>query len=138
MGCRFTGALAYADDITLLAPCKSALSLMIDVCEQYAAEFDMLFNGSKSKLLFFKDRYACTITSGIMVNGEIVHISDNAVHLGHNISTSDRDSMILAAKRAFGRVITILYLILVIYIHYLKLVFLHHFVAVFMGHHCGC
>ena len=53
MGCRFTGALAYADDITLLAPCKSALSIMIDVCEQYAAEFDILFNSSKSKLLFF-------------------------------------------------------------------------------------
>ena len=47
MGCRFTGALAYADDITLLAPCKSALSIMFDVCEQYAAEFDILFNGSK-------------------------------------------------------------------------------------------
>ena len=104
VGCHqpsFTGALAYADDITLLAPCKSALSLMIDVCEQYAAEFDILFNGSKSKLLFFKGRYASTITSSIMVNGEIVHISDNAVHLGRNISTSDRDIMILAAKRAF-------------------------------------
>ena len=55
------------------------------------------------KLLFFKGRYASTITSGIMVNGEIVHISDNAVYLGHNISTSDRDSMILAAKRAFWK-----------------------------------
>ena len=100
-GCRFTGALAYADDITLLAPCKSALSIMIDVCEQYTAEFDILFNGSKSKLSFFKGRHASAITSGIMVNGEIVHISDNAVHLGHNISTSDRDSMILAAKSDF-------------------------------------
>ena len=29
-------------------------------------------NGSKSKLLFFKGRYASAITSGIMVNGEIV------------------------------------------------------------------
>ena len=54
MSCRFTGALAYADDITLLAPCKSALSTMIDVCEQYAAELDILFNSSKSKLLFLK------------------------------------------------------------------------------------
>ena len=48
MGCRFTGALAYADDITLLAPCKFALSIMIDVCEQDSAEFDILFNCSKS------------------------------------------------------------------------------------------
>ena len=73
-----------------------------------------------------------------MVNGEIVHIPDNAVHLGHNIPTSDRDSMIFQQRELFGKDITILYLILVIYIHYLKLVFLHHFVAVFMGHHCGC
>ena len=98
MGCRFTGALAYADDITLLAPCKSTLSIIIDVCEQYAAEFDILFNGSKSKLLFVNGKHASAITSGI-----IVHISDNAVHLCHNISTSDRDSMILAAKRAFWK-----------------------------------
>ena len=95
MGSRFTGALAYADDITLLAPCKSALSIVIYVCEQYAAEFDILFNGNKGKLLLFKGRYASAITSGIKVNGEIVHISDNAVHLGHNISIGDRDSMIL-------------------------------------------
>ena len=46
---------------------------------------------------------ASAITSGIMVNCEIVHISDNALHLGYNISTSDRDSMILAAKRAFWK-----------------------------------
>ena len=79
-------------------------SIMIDVCEQYAAEFDIFgIWYSKSKLLFFKSRYASAITSGIMVNGEIVHISDNAVHLGHNISTSDRDSMILAAMRTFWK-----------------------------------
>ena len=60
IGSRFTGALAYADDmivdITLLAPCKSALSILVSVCEKYASEFDILFNGSKSKLLFFKGR----------------------------------------------------------------------------------
>ena len=50
MGCRFTGTLAYADDITLLAPCTFALSIVIYVCEQYAAEFDILFNGNKGKL----------------------------------------------------------------------------------------
>ena len=56
MGCRFTGAPAYADDISLLAPCKSALSILISVCEDYAAEYDIIFNGSKSKLLYFKGR----------------------------------------------------------------------------------
>ena len=77
------------------------MSLSLSLCEQHASEFDTLFNGSKSKLLFFKGRYASAITSGIKVNGAIVHISDNAVRLGHNISTSDRDNMISAAKKAF-------------------------------------
>ena len=54
MGCRFTGALAYADDITLLAPCKSALSIMIDVCEQYAAEFDIDIMVAKVNCYFLK------------------------------------------------------------------------------------
>ena len=59
-------ALTYADDITLLAPCKSALSKMIDVCEQYAAEFDILFNGSKRKLLLFLGRYASAILHQVL------------------------------------------------------------------------
>ena len=103
MGSRFAGALAYADDITLLAPCKSALSILVSVCEKYASEFDILFNGSKSKLLFFKGRFSNGMESGIMVNGELVNISDNAVHLGHTISSSDRESISLTAKSCFWK-----------------------------------
>ena len=103
MGSRFTGALAYADDITLLAPCKSTLSILVSVCEKYASEFDILFNGSKSKLLFFKGRFSNGMESGIMVNGELVNISNNAVHLGHTISSSDRESISLTAKSSFWK-----------------------------------
>ena len=60
----FYWTLVYADDIALLAPCKSALSITIDVCEQYAAALGILSNGSKTKLLFFKGRSASVITSG--------------------------------------------------------------------------
>ena len=46
MDSRFVGALAYmyVDDITWLAPCKSALSILISVYENYAAEYDIMFN----------------------------------------------------------------------------------------------
>ena len=64
MSSRFTGALAYADGITLLAPCKSALSILVSVCEKYASEFDILFNGSESKLLFVKGRFFNGMESG--------------------------------------------------------------------------
>ena len=90
--------LAYADDITLLAPCKSARSILISVCEDYAAEYNIIFNGSKSKLLYFKGRSSTMVPSEVLVNGEIVAISDKTVHLGHTICTKDRENITLAAK----------------------------------------
>ena len=42
-------ALAYADDIVLLCPTKEGLRKMIEICEAYAIEYDLLLNGSKSK-----------------------------------------------------------------------------------------
>ena len=63
----------------------------------------MLLNGSKSKLLFFKGRLSNGMESGIMVNGVLVNISDNTVHLGHTISSSDRESISLTAKSSFWK-----------------------------------
>ncbi len=48
MGICFIGALAFADDLNLLAPTLSGLKILIDVCEKYAKEFNIKFNGSKS------------------------------------------------------------------------------------------
>ncbi len=44
MGIRFIGALAFADDLNLLAPILSGLNILIDVCEIYAKEFNIKFN----------------------------------------------------------------------------------------------
>ena len=71
MGSRFVGVLAYADDITLLAPCKSALSILDSVLENYAAEYYVMVNRSNSKLLFFKDRSSVMVHSDIIVKGEV-------------------------------------------------------------------
>ena len=52
MGGHFTGALAYADDITLLSPSMSGLRTLSKVCEEYATEFDVTFNGKKVSCCF--------------------------------------------------------------------------------------
>ncbi len=58
MGCHmcihFIGALAFADNLNLLTPTLSGLKILIDVCEKYAIEFNIKFNGSKSPLHLFK------------------------------------------------------------------------------------
>ena len=101
IGSRFVGAFAYADGITLLASCKSALSILIRVCEIYAAEYDIMFNGDKSKPLFFKSRSSVMMPSEILVNSQIIGVSEKAVHLGHTESTTDRDCITMAAKNNF-------------------------------------
>ena len=37
VGCSYTGAFGYADDIALLAPSLKCLKQMISICEKYAS-----------------------------------------------------------------------------------------------------
>ena len=53
MGGMFSGAYAYADDLTLLAPSVGALKSMIQICIQFARDYDIQFNGKKSQLIVF-------------------------------------------------------------------------------------
>ena len=63
--------LAYADDLILLAPTQFALRKMIKICKQYAMEYNIVFNGTKSKLILF-GRNCEQINNMITVNGAIV------------------------------------------------------------------
>ena len=49
LGMNFVGALAYADDIVLLAPSPFAMRILLQICDSYAAEYDINFNPDKSK-----------------------------------------------------------------------------------------
>ena len=101
MGGHYAGALAYADDITLISPSMTGLRKMSSICEQNASEYDILFNGSKSKLLFFY-RCCCNVsTLSIAVCAQLVEMSDTAVHLGHTITSNGRDDITKSAKSSF-------------------------------------
>ena len=51
VGCSYTGAFGYADDIALLAPSVQCLKRMICICEKYASSHSITFNPNKSKLM---------------------------------------------------------------------------------------
>ena len=40
----FIAAIFYADDVALLAPCRSALQTRLDICERYSKEWCILYN----------------------------------------------------------------------------------------------
>jgi len=55
IGHMFVGVLAYADDLVLLAPTPHAMRSMLQCCEEYAKEFEVLFN-AKSKCIISRPR----------------------------------------------------------------------------------
>ena len=53
IGTSFVGALAYADDIVLLAPTRCAMRKLLAICESYAFDYDVIFDASKYKFIVF-------------------------------------------------------------------------------------
>ena len=60
LGCyvahEYFGALCSADDLALLAPNFACLKSMIQICESFAQEFDLLFNAKKTVCILFSGR----------------------------------------------------------------------------------
>ena len=94
VGCHighcYSGAFAYAADLTLLSPSRSGLSVLISECEKYATEHDMLFNGNKIKLKYFKGRFCKPVKVRITVSRQYGNISKIAENLGHTISAENK------------------------------------------------
>ena len=47
------GVFGYADDLSLLCPSFSGMKEMLSICEQDAHENNIMFNASKSQLIYF-------------------------------------------------------------------------------------
>ena len=53
IGTIFMGALCYADDLITLCPTRRGLQKMINVCQEFAYEHDVVFNPKKTVCMFF-------------------------------------------------------------------------------------
>lgn len=78
VGSTFVGALGYADDVILLSPSISALRQMLQTCEKFASDYDVIFNAKKSYMLTFNahTNYA------FKLNGDLITHSVREKHLG--------------------------------------------------------
>merc|ERR1712215_655498 len=85
IGHLFAGVFGYADDLILLSPLLTGLKNMIKICEEYAAEHDILFNGKNSKYLIFGKDGKYKFNHTVHVNNEIVErcISCSAAYSSH-------------------------------------------------------
>ena len=85
----FCGALGYADDITLLAPTLSSLKYKLNICHQFAQAYDVMFNSSKNKFLFFgrSDSRSCVHIPHVEFNGSVIELIKHNKHLDNVIGT---------------------------------------------------
>ena len=93
IGGEFLGAFGYADDVTLLAPSKQTLQIMLDICEDFATSHCMLFSTdpdpvkSKTKCLVFSRDQDSSQISNVKLNGDHLPWVSTAKHLGNYLSS---------------------------------------------------
>lgn len=74
---------------------------MIKICEDYANNHSILFNGKKSKYLIFGK---CDYNVRLMLHNEVITKCESAEHLGHFLHTKDTNNELTKdAIKAFHR-----------------------------------
>ena len=82
-------ALAYADDVTLLAPKTRAMRIQLKTCEKYNEKFRTVFNATKSSCMVVGQKVRHWSDSGkyFSINGNSISIVKEYSHLGHIITS---------------------------------------------------
>ena len=94
IGCKYRseymGVFGYADDLSLLCPSFTGIKKMLNICEKYARKYDILFNATKSQLLYFgKDSNNDNVQPVLsMDNGKKISYVIKCLHLGNSIRTT--------------------------------------------------
>ena len=107
VGALYMGVVVYADDVLLLAPTRGAMQMMLDTCESYAEEHNIMFstdpNPSKSKT---KCIFVCGASRNLSrpapltLCGRDLPWVSTATHLGHELHESGTMEYDAAIKRA--------------------------------------
>jgi len=99
VGHQFFGALGSADDLTLLAPTPNALRKMLLICEQFGVDFDILYNGKKTKCMLFVGEGLDYCIPNIHFCGSRLEWSTEVKHLGNVITNNLSDETDMKSKR---------------------------------------
>ena len=78
------GALCYADDLTSVCPSSRATDIMLYICEEFAHEYGLKFNSTKSVLVTYNVGRNVVHT----LNGIPIVKANQTSHLGHIIGNN--------------------------------------------------
>lgn len=110
VGCLYEGVrinhMFYADDSSLLAPSPRALQHLINICSEYAAEHQILYNEKKTFCMCFKPRcYSKLYIPPIYLNTVQITFTESVKYLGVYIcnSLSDASDMSRHARYLYAK-----------------------------------
>ena len=95
----FVGALAYADDLTLLAPSPSALRTLLRICERFGFANYLKFNPDKTQCIRFS-RLHYNSSCHFVFCGKTLECCRSVTHLGHTLTAnlSDGDDIFRCSR----------------------------------------
>ena len=86
LGCHivdlFMAAIMYADDLALLAPTRSSLQRLLDICYDYGVEWCITYNPAKTNVMIFGSSIDCC---PLVLNNSPIIFVDECKYLGVNI-----------------------------------------------------
>ncbi len=72
--------------LQLLTPIVNALNSLVNICKNYAAKYDVMFNAKKSLLIIYRCTRRKPRDPNIYINNvKLPHVNE-VIHLSHNLS----------------------------------------------------
>ena len=103
---RFSGGIAYADDLSLLPTSREGMQMLLEICETFARDHCLKFNVQKNKAIIFRKRRSiyCKETA-FSINGESLPEVQDITHLGHKLSAVAGQATAWCCGRALSQVL---------------------------------
>ena len=92
--------LLYADDLVLISPSSRGLCRLLEECEKYGLETDILFNANKSAVMCYMSNSTSKFKiPDFKLNESVIPIVKNEKYLGHFLSDTGSDSLDIDRQR---------------------------------------
>ena len=102
MHSHFVGAVIYADDITLLGPTRNSVIALLDICSNYAHDYDIIFNPSKTTCVHFPCHQSCFPGKELSFTGTAIKFISKFTFLSiSKMNNDDTDHNISKTARKF-------------------------------------
>ena len=92
--------LMFADDIVLISPSTHGLKVLLEECQKYGFECDIIFNPKKSAVMYIKPNHMKNITMPkFSINNEIIEVVKDYTYLGHILCDTLLDDLDILRQR---------------------------------------